>query len=158
MRLYPLLHPRHWASRLPAELAITAAAAGLIGACRPRTTASLDDATRARLAAEGIVRSADDLTFRYSVGSGRSNASWEDRPASIVVTRASVLIHKNQKVGIDLRAGRARGYAVERAGTRIRIRHGSGRSAEIWSFDPPDDASGWTADIRSVITSSDTTH
>ncbi|HMA19680.1 MAG TPA: hypothetical protein VKO87_02690, partial [Gemmatimonadaceae bacterium] len=39
---------------------------------------------------------------------------------------------------------------VERTGDRIRIRSGSGRSEEIWSFEPESDAPGWTADIRAV--------
>ena len=156
MKWYLLLHPRRSVSRISAELALVVIAGGSLG-CGAGTTARLDRDTSSRLAGEGIVRTADDLTFRYSTGAGRSNARWEDRRASIIVTHASVLIHKNEKVGIDLRAGQGRGYTVERAGNRIRIRHGSGRSAEIWSFEPPGDAPGWTTDIRSVITNSDTT-
>jgi hypothetical protein len=33
----------------------------------------------------------------------------------------------------------------------VRISAGSGRSAESWSFVPPDDAPGWANDIRAVI-------
>lgn len=123
----------------------------LVAGCGSRSTARLDPATETRLTGEGIVRRADDLIFRYTVGAGRSNAGWEDRQASIVVTRSSVLIHKNAKVGVDIRPGHADRYSVERSGTRVRIRSGAGRSGEIWSFEPPGDAAGWTADIRSAI-------
>ncbi len=126
-------------------LALTAASA-----CRPATTATLGDDVRARLSAEGILHQADDLTFRYTVGAGKSNAAWEDRRASIVVTRSSVLIHKGAKVGVDARAGDG-AFSVERAGVRIRIRTGKGRASEIWSFEPPSDPAGWTADIRAAI-------
>jgi hypothetical protein len=33
----------------------------------------------------------------------------------------------------------------------VRIRSGTGRREEIWSFMPPSDPDGWTADIRAVI-------
>lgn len=123
----------------------------LVAGCGNRSTAGLEPATETRLTGEGIVRRADDLIFRYTVGAGRSNAGWEDRRASIVVTRSSVLIHKNAKVGVDIRPGHADRYSVERTGNRVRIRSGAGRSGEIWSFEPPGDAVGWTADIRSAI-------
>lgn len=119
--------------------------------CGNQSTARLEPDTEARLTGEGIVRRADDLTFRYTMGAGRSNAGWEDRRASIVVTRSSALIHKNAKVGIDIRAGHADRYSVERSGDRVRIRTGAGRTGEIWSFEPPGDAAGWTADIRSAL-------
>lgn len=123
----------------------------LLPACGERSTAQLEPETGKRLAAEGIVRRADDLIFRYTFGAGRRNAGWEDRRASIVVTRSSVLVHKNAKVGLDIRPGHADRYSVERSGNRVRIRSGAGQSAEIWSFEPPGDAAGWTADIRSAI-------
>lgn len=126
-------------------------------ACRNGPTGRLAPDVANRLAAEGVVRRADDIVFRYTAGAGRSNASWEDRRASIVVTHSSVLIHKNDKVGIDIRPGQADRYGVERAGSRIRIRSGTGRSAEVWSFEAPADAPGWTADIRTAIRSSSNT-
>ena len=133
--------------------------AALFTACGDRSTARLAPDVESRLSAEGIVRRADDLVFRYTFGAGRSNAGWEDRRASIVVTRSSVLIHKNARIGIDIRPGHADRYSVERSGSRIRIRSGAGRSAEIWSFEPPGDAPGWTADIRSAIRAiTNTTH
>ena len=125
--------------------------AALAAGCRNGPTGKLTPDQDSRLAAEGVVRRADDLTFRYTFGAGRSNAGWEDRRASIVVTHSSVLIHKNEKIGIDIRPGHADRYDVERAGNRIRIRSGTGRSAEVWSFEPTSDAAGWTADIRAAI-------
>lgn len=104
-----------------------------------------------RLASESIVRRADDQTFRYSFGSGSRSAGWEERRASIVVTHSTVLIHKNAKVGIEITPATARRFSVERSGARVQIRSGEGRSSEIWSFEPPGDAAGWTADVRAVI-------
>src|SRR5512141_3269180 len=63
----------------------------LLPACGERSTAQLEPETGKRLAAEGILRRADDLIFRYTFGAGRRNAGWEDRRASILVTRSSVL-------------------------------------------------------------------
>ena len=120
-------------------------------ACQNRPTGRLSSSTATRLATEGIVRRADDLTFRYTLGAGRSNAGWEDRRASIIVTHSSVLIHKNEKLGIDIRPGHGDRYSVERVGSRIRIRAGTGRTAEIWSFAPPTDPPGWATDIRAAI-------
>jgi len=131
--------------------AVTIISLTLTAGCGSRSTARLEPGTETRLTGEGIVRRADDLIFRYTVGAGRSNAGWEDRRASIVVTHSSVLIHKNAKIGIDIRPGHADRYSVERSGNRVRIRTGAGRSGEIWSFEPPGDAAGWTADIRAAI-------
>nr|MBA2626620.1 hypothetical protein [Gemmatimonadales bacterium] len=100
-------------------------------ACRDRSTARLAPAVESRLAAEGIVCRAADQTFRYSFGTGARNAGWEDRRASIVVTHSTVLIHKNEKVGIEITPATAERFSVERSGPRIRIRAGQGRSAEI---------------------------
>jgi hypothetical protein len=104
-----------------------------------------------RFTTEGIVRRADNLRFRWTEGAGRRGGSWEDRLASIVVTRRSVLIHKNAKVGVEITPGSGRRYEVHRDGDRVRISAGSGRSSETWSFAPPDSADGWTRDIRAVI-------
>ena len=68
--------------------------------------------------------------------------------ASIVVTRSSVLIHKNQKVGVEITLGGRRDYDVHRDGQRVRVRAGSGKAAETWSFTPDADAEAWTQDIR----------
>lgn len=105
----------------------------------------------ARFDAEGRVRAADNVWFRYTHDAGTRSAGWEDRLGSIVVTRQTVLIHKNEKVGIEITPRSRRFYEVARDGNRIRIGAGSGKSREVWSFAPPDDAEGWTRDIRAVI-------
>ncbi len=74
--------------------------------------------------------------------------------ASVVVTRSSVLIHKNAKVGLEITPRSRRFYAVEREGGRVRLRSGDGRDEEVWSFAPPDDPAGWVTDIRAVIRAS----
>jgi hypothetical protein len=117
-----------------------------------RTTARLPSALQAQIVREGIVRHADDLTFRYTEAPGRSRSRWEDRRASIVVTPRTILIHKNDKIGLEITSRTRRAAAVERDGRRVKIRAGSGRAEELWSFEPPDgDAEGWTRDLRAVL-------
>jgi hypothetical protein len=130
-----------------------ALSATLLG-CRQHSGA-LTQVQRERLAKEGVLRQADDLIFRYTDHPGRRDARWEDRLASIVVTGATVLIHKNEKVGVEITPTTRRWAEVERSGSRVRIRVGRGRSEELWSFAPPDDPAGWAEDIRSVIRGSD---
>jgi hypothetical protein len=122
----------------------------LVAACQ-RGTGALPEAQRARFAAEGIVRRADDLVFRYTETPGRRDERREDRDASVIVTKRSVLIHKNGKVGLEITPASRRFYAVERVGSRVRLRAGRGRAEELWSFEPPADPAGWVADIRAVI-------
>ena len=138
-----------WLRLLP-FLALTVGLAG----CRERSGA-LTPAQRERFAAEGIRHQAEDLVFRYTDHPGRRDARWEDRLASIVVTGTTVLVHKNEKVGVEITPRTRRYAAVERSGNRVRIRVGQGRSEELWSFVPPDDPSGWVDDMRAVIRSSD---
>ena len=126
------------------------AAALLAGACREHTGA-LSPAMEARLTRETIVRRADDVMFRYTRDPGGRRERREDRLASIVVTRETVLVHKNDKVGVEITPRSRRDYAVERAGERVRLRAGRGAREEVWSFVPPDDASGWAADIKAII-------
>ena len=132
---------------------VFALGAALVG-CRERS-GTLTPAQRERFAAEGLRHQADDLIFRYTDHPGRRDARWEDRLASIVVTGATVLVHKNEKVGVEITPGTRRWAAVERSGSRVRIRVGQGRTEELWSFVPPDDPSGWADDIRAVIHRSD---
>ena len=122
----------------------------LFGAC-DTSTSKLTAAQQAQFQSEGIKRQANDVVFRYTRDPGGRDERREDRRASIIVTAATVLIHKNEKVGIEITPRTRRDLAVERGGGRIRIRSGRGRSEEIWSFEPPDDAAGWAADIRNVI-------
>lgn len=115
------------------------------------TTGRLGAEREARFAAESLRHRADDLEFRYTEGGGHGGGRWEERFASIVVTGQSVFIHKNGKVGLELTPRTRRDVEVRRDGERIRITAGSGRSAESWSFVPPDDAEGWARDIRNVV-------
>jgi hypothetical protein len=129
---------------------ILVCAAIATGACSEKTGA-LTPAQQQRLDSEGIVRRADDLHFRYTHDAGSREAGWEDRKASIIVTKQSVIIHKNEKLGLELDRHTRRFVQVRRDGDRVRISGGGGRSAESWSFVPPDDAPGWASDIRAVI-------
>lgn len=122
-----------------------------VAGCGPGRTDALSSQLEDRFAREEIVRRAPDLEFRYTRNPGGRDERREDRRASIVVTRSSVYIHKNDKVGLELTPRTRRETAVQRSGDRVRVRAGTGRSEEIWSFVPPDDAAGWTADIRAVI-------
>jgi len=119
-----------------------------------RETGRLTPAQEQRFATEGLLHRADNVTFRWTQGAGRQGGTWEDRVASIVVTRRSVLIHKNEKVGVEITPDSRRDCDVHRDGQRVRIKAGSGGSAETWSFTPADDAEAWTQDIRAVIRAS----
>jgi hypothetical protein len=118
--------------------------------CQERTGA-LSPAYETRFADEGIARRADDQVFRFTRNPGTRREIREDRLASVVVTRKSLLIHKNEKVGLEITPRSRRFYAVERERNRVRVRSGEGRNEEVWSFEPQDDPAGWVADIRAVI-------
>ena len=132
-------------------LAGIALAASWLAGCTEGTTAKLSPALDQRFAAESVVRRADDQIFRFTSDPGGRSERREDRRASIVVTKSTVFIHKNEKVGIEITPRTRREVAVERSGERVRIRSGRGASEETWSFVPPNDAAGWTNDIRAVI-------
>jgi len=66
----------------------------VLGGCAEKT-GGITPEQQQRLDAEGVVRRADDQVFRYTHGSGTRDAGWEERRASIIVTRQSVIIHKN---------------------------------------------------------------
>ena len=126
-------------------------ASALAGVQCAQDTSRLTPEQEARFTAEGVLRRADNVVFHYTRDSGyRRGETRENRPASIIVTPRSVLIHKNAKVGIEITPA-SRRYDVHRRGARVLIHAGTGRSGEVWSFEPPDDAEGWTRDIRAVI-------
>jgi hypothetical protein len=117
-----------------------------------QTTSRLPRDLASRIQQEGVVRSASDLTFRYTEAPGRRRTRWEDRRASIVVTPATILIHKNDKIGLEITPRTLRPVAVERDGNRLKLRAGSGQSEELWSFVPPDgDAVGWSGALKAVV-------
>jgi hypothetical protein len=122
----------------------------VLAGCSESTGAITPEQQR-RLDAEGIVRRADDQMFRYTHGTGTRTAGWEDRKASIIVTRQSVIIHKNEKLGLEITPRTRRFAQVRRDGDRVRISAGSGQSAESWSFVPPGDPPGWADDMRAVV-------
>jgi len=127
------------------------AAGTLATAACSQKTGALTPSEQQRIDAEGLVRRADDLVFRYTHDAGQSDAGWENRKASIIVTKQSVIIHKNEKLGLELTPRSRRYVQVRRDGDRIRISAGGGASAESWSFVPPDDPAGWADDIRAVV-------
>ena len=132
----------------------------LAGVQCAQDTSRLTPEQEARFQEEGIVRRADNVVFHYThdyasraygYRRGETRENREDRRASILVTHRSVLIHKNEKVGIAI-TPRSRRYDVSRREGRVLIHAGTGRAGEVWSFEPPDgDAEGWTRDIRAVI-------
>jgi hypothetical protein len=138
------------AARWRRRLALLAGFALPLAACAERTGA-LSAAQEERFTREGVRRRAEDLVFRFTREPGSRRELREDRAASIIVTDSSVLVHKSAKVGLEITPRSRRYYAVERAGDRVRIRSGTGRQEEVWSFVPPDDGAGWAADIRTVI-------
>lgn len=127
---------------------LAALALALLALSCAEETGRLDAGQEQRLAAEGIARRANNLVFRHTRGGG---ARWDDRRASIVVTRGTILIHRNGDVEFLLEPRSRRFCEVHRDHARVRINAGSGASAEAWSFEPPDDAEGWTVDIRNAI-------
>jgi len=125
---------------------------GVVLACRA-TTGRLPADLASRFEAESVVRRADDQVFRYAYYSRSTRGNrWEDRDASIIVTRSSVFIHKNGKVGLDLTPATRKATEVRREGDRVIISAGSGKSKVSWSFRPPADADGWVGAIRAVLT------
>jgi hypothetical protein len=131
----------------------------LIGAsaCGDLHTGALTADQEKQFASENILRRADDLEFRYTADPRGRSERWENRKASIIVTGSRVLIHKNAKVGLEITPAARRDLSVERSADRIRVHSGRGASEEVWSFVPPNDAPGWTKDIRAVINATKST-
>ncbi|HZI99861.1 MAG TPA: hypothetical protein VFD22_04295 [Gemmatimonadaceae bacterium] len=136
--------------RKPISLFLAGATLVAFSGC-DRSTSRLSPEQQARFQAEGIRRRADDMVFRYTRDPGGRSERWEDRRASIIVTGASILIHKNEKVGLEVTPRTQRAVSVQRAAGRIRVRSGSGRSEEVWSFEPESDAEGWVRDMRATL-------
>ena len=118
------------------------------------STSRLTQEQGQRFASEGVLHRADDQIFRYTEDPGGRSERREDRKASIIVTKSSLLIHKNAKVGLEITPRSQKELSVQRSGNRVRIHAGKGKSETIWSFTPPDDADGWTRDIRALMRTS----
>ena len=111
-------------------------------------TGELSPELNSRFEKEGIVRRADDLTFRRT---NLADSARETKRASIIVTPASVFLHVNGKPLVEITLRSTGYYEVHQDHDRVSLRAGGGKSAASWSFHPPDNAAGWAADIRSVI-------
>ena len=116
-------------------------------------TGKLPPALQARFEKEGIAHRADDLTFRRTRAAGERDSGWDEKRASIVVTRESVFLHVNSKPLVEITPRSTGYYDIHREHDRLSLRAGSGKSALSWSFRPPDDADAWAVDIRTVIKS-----
>jgi len=114
-------------------------------------TGKLSPELKARFEKEGIVRQADDLSFRRTIAAGRSDSTWEEKRASIIVTRENVFLHVNGRPLVEITPRSTGFYEVHRDHDRLSLRAGGGKSAASWSFRPPQDAEGWASDIRTVI-------
>ena len=123
--------------------------AGAVG-CGERTGA-LTASQQQRLDTEGLVRRADDLMFRYTHDAGRRDAGWEDREASILVTKQSLIIHKNEKLGLELTTRSRRFAQVRRDGERMQKQRGRRRVGGELVVRAAGGAVGWANDIRAVI-------
>src|SRR5262249_27110005 len=84
-----------------------------LAACH-RTTATLNDANARRFEAEGVVRRAPDLVFRKTHDVGTRAAGWEELVASIVVTKASVVIHRRDRFALEITPRSTGAYEVAR--------------------------------------------
>jgi hypothetical protein len=114
-------------------------------------TDRLSPELQARFEKEVIAHRADDLTFRRTRVAGQRDSGWDDKRASIIVTRESVFLHVNGKPFVEITPRSTGYYEVQRDHDRIVLHAGSGKSALSWSFRPPADADAWTKDIRAVI-------
>jgi len=121
----------------------------LLAGCQ--RTGKLSPELKARFEKEGIVRQAEDLTFRRTIAADRPDSSWEEKRASIVITHESVFLHVNGRPLIEITPRSTGFYEVHRDHDRLSLRAGGGKSAAGWSFRPPDDAEGWASEIRFVI-------
>ena len=114
-------------------------------------TGKLSSQLQARFEKEGIAHRADNLTFRRTRPTGQRDSGWDEKRASIIVTRESVFLHVNGKPLVEITPRSTGFYEIHRDHDRISLHAGSGKSALSWSFRPPDDADGWARDIRAVI-------
>ena len=116
-----------------------------------RTTGNLAPSLLSELESEGIVHRQDDVWVRYTHGMGTYRGGWEEHRVSIVVTGARILIHRNERVILEITPRSTGRYAVRRTGDRLSLRAGEGRSARSWSFHPAVDPEAWAKDMRAVI-------
>ncbi|CAN5535710.1 hypothetical protein BH20VER3_BH20VER3_11670 [soil metagenome] len=134
-----------WRGGLVAALGLALFATGC------QKTGKLSPELTTRFQKEGVVRQAEELTFRRTIAAGSRDSGWEEKRASIVVTKESVFLHVNGKPLVEITPRSTGFYEVHRDHDRLSLRMGRGKSAASWSFYPPEDADGWAVDIRAVI-------
>jgi len=135
----------------PVGYLLTAVAAAAV-ACGPSDTSRLTPQLEQRLAAETLVVRLDNVLIRRSHDVGRSDAGYREGVASVLVTKRSVLIHRNGEIGFEISERSRRDLEVHRRADRVRINSGSGASTEVWSFAVRgDSAEAVTQAIRDVI-------
>ena len=115
------------------------------------TTGTLIEEHQKRFESEGVLRKAVDVLFRRTRVRDGTRTRWEEADASIIVTRESVVIHSGDRFLFEVTPRSTGDYRVARERDRITLQGGRGQSRVSWSFRPPEDADGWTADIRAVI-------
>ena len=104
-----------------------------------------------RLASEGIVHRAQDLSFRRTHDQHTRDAGWEEAYASIIVTKQSVTLVGRKRILMEITPRSTGAYDLDRRADRLILHAGSGKSEVTWSFRPPDDPETWAADIRAVL-------
>ena len=104
-----------------------------------------------RLASEGIVHRAQDLSFRRTHDQHTRDAGWEEAYASIIVTKQSVTLVGRKRLLLEITPRSTGAYDLDRRADRLILHAGSGKSEVTWSFRPPDDPETWAADIRAVL-------
>ena len=104
-----------------------------------------------RLANEGIVHRANDISFRKTHDQHTRDAGWEEAYAAIIVTKQSVLLVGRKRILLEITPRSTGAFDLDRRADRLILHAGAGKSEVTWSFRPPDDAETWAADIRGVI-------
>ena len=135
--------------RALAALLLAALLLAALGGCSTATSRLPAELER-RLDAEHVVRREDDAHLRYTRGIIRRQ--WDEGVASIVLTRETVLIHKNERVLLEITPRNRGRYRVHRDHDRVSIGSALPTSRASWSFRPRDgDAEGWARDLRATL-------
>jgi hypothetical protein len=114
-------------------------------------TSRLNATQEQELESEGVLHRARNIVFRHTQNAGRAGGRWRDLVASIVVTKETVLIHRNERTLLRITPRTRRVVKVARSGSRIRIQIAGARGTETWSFIAPDDPAGWAEEVRAVV-------
>lgn len=137
---------RCWRRAAAATLAAVVSAG-----CQASSTDPLDQGHRQRFESEGIVREAADLPFRRIRAGDGPQTQWDQADASILVTHETVVIHRGDRLLLEITTRSSGQFRVARERDSIAIQVGGGPSWVSWSFRPPEDVEGWTEDVRAVV-------